>query len=84
MFAEMGIQPSAFAVARHYSGILSGLMIDLQDAEQASEIEALGIEVVVENIVMKDRSDRRRLAERVLEFGKILVGKGAGANLAQT
>ncbi|OGO33051.1 MAG: 2-phospho-L-lactate transferase [Chloroflexi bacterium RBG_16_54_18] len=77
MFAEMGIQPSASAVARHYSGILSGFMIDLQDAEQAGEIEALGIEVVVENIVMKDRSDRRRLADKVLEFGKILVGKGA-------
>lgn len=77
MFAELGIQPSASAVAKHYSGILSGFMIDLQDVEQAREIEALGIEVAVENIVMKDRPDRRRLADRVLEFGKMVAGKGA-------
>jgi LPPG:FO 2-phospho-L-lactate transferase len=77
MFAELGIQPSAYAVARHYSDILSGFIIDLQDAELAVEIEALGIEVAVENIIMKDRSDRRRLADKVLEFGKMLAGKAA-------
>jgi len=77
MFAELGIKPSASAVAMHYSGILSGFMIDLQDAEQAGEIETHGIEVAVDNIIMKDRPDRRRLASSVLEFGKMVAGRVA-------
>jgi len=74
MFSELGIQPSAYAVARHYSGLLSGIVIDHLDAEHVDEIEALGIEVAVDNIVMKDRPERRRLANSVLEFGKTVTG----------
>lgn len=77
MYLELGIQPSAHAVARHYSGILSGIVIDRQDEEHRAGIEALGINVVVDNILMKNESDRHRLAKKVLEFGSILAGEAA-------
>jgi len=44
MYAELGIQPSALAVARHYAGWLAGFILDRQDAGQASTIETLAIE----------------------------------------
>lgn len=75
MFAELGIKPSSFAVSKHYSGLLGGMMIDNQDAELKGDIEALGIKVAVEDIVMNDREDRRRLAIKLLEFSKITTRK---------
>lgn len=77
MFAESGIQPSAAAVARHYPGLLSGFLVDRQDESFVREIETSGTHVAIDNIVMKNRSDRRRLARRVLEFGKMLSNRAA-------
>lgn len=66
MYAELGIEPSAMAVAQHYRGLLQVLAIDSQDAALAEPISALGIQPIVTNTLMTDRSERRRLAERVL------------------
>ncbi len=49
MFAEMGIEPGALAVARHYGKMLKGFVLDQVDALQAQEIRALEI---------RDLSDR--------------------------
>jgi LPPG:FO 2-phospho-L-lactate transferase len=73
MFAAMGIEPSAFAVAAHYRQILSGIVIDEVDAELAPEIEALGIRTKVTQTMMKTQPDRKRLAEEVLAFTSELV-----------
>jgi LPPG:FO 2-phospho-L-lactate transferase len=73
MFAAMGIEPSAFAVAAHYRQILSGIVIDEVDAELAPEIEALGIRTKVTQTMMKTQPDRKRLAEEVLAFTAELV-----------
>jgi LPPG:FO 2-phospho-L-lactate transferase len=40
MFAEMGIEPSALAVARHYGKMLTGFVLDRIDAPQAQEIHS--------------------------------------------
>ena len=68
MYAELGIEPSALSVARHFAGLLDGFVIDHQDASLASAIEALGMRVLVTQTLMLTPDDRRRLAVEVLEF----------------
>ena len=68
MFTELGIQPSAFAVAQHYQGIIDGLVIDHRDDIMAEKISTLGIRPFITDILMRDREDRVRLAREVIEF----------------
>lgn len=65
MSRELGIPPSARAVAEHFGDLLSGFVLDNEDSAQASE---LPIPTLVTNTVMKTRADRRRLAEDVLHL----------------
>jgi LPPG:FO 2-phospho-L-lactate transferase len=69
MFAELGIEPSALAVARHYGSLLSGFVLDQTDASQADAIESLGMRTLVTDTLMRTPDDRRRLAGEVLAFG---------------
>lgn len=68
MFAELGIEPSAGAVAAHYRDLLSGFVLDVADAGLAGEISALGITPLIVPTLMKTREDRRHLAQDVLHF----------------
>ena len=70
MFREMGIEPSARAVGTHFEGLIRGLVIDVEDAQQAPSIEAVGMRTLVTRTVMKGRRARRRLAEEVVLFGQ--------------
>jgi len=73
MFAELGISPSALAVADHYKDLLSLIVIDQIDQDQILAIEGLGIIASTSDILMKDNQDRRRLAMEVIDFAKQLV-----------
>jgi LPPG:FO 2-phospho-L-lactate transferase len=73
MYAELGFQPSALAVARHYGPLLSGFILDRVDAGQAQAVEALGIATLVTDTLMKSPGERKRLAEEVLKFGETLA-----------
>jgi LPPG:FO 2-phospho-L-lactate transferase len=77
MYAELGIQPSALAVARHYGDLLSGFIMDAVDMEQSEAVAQMGIEPLVTETLMKNNRNRRRLAGEVLKFGMQLskVGK---------
>lgn len=68
MYREMGIEPSALAVAAHYKDILRGFVFDHIDQSYSSEVSAWGIIPYVTDTIMKSREDRRRLAEEVLAF----------------
>jgi LPPG:FO 2-phospho-L-lactate transferase len=68
MYAELGIKPSALAVARHYGSLLTGFVLDTMDAHQAETILSLGIQPLVTETLMKGPEDRRRLAMETLEF----------------
>jgi len=73
MFAELGIQPSALAVAQHYAarysgGWLTSFVIDQQDEALQAEIEKLGNQVLVTDTIMRGSMDRLRLAQDVLTF----------------
>ena len=65
MFAEMGIEPSAPAVAEHYRNLLTGFVLDLADQELQSRIAA---HTLVTDILLNSIADRVRLAQEVLDF----------------
>jgi LPPG:FO 2-phospho-L-lactate transferase len=72
MLATMGQEVSAYGVAAWYGGLLDGMVIDQQDAEQAPRIEALGVRTLVTNTVMASVADRVQLARDVLQFAASL------------
>jgi LPPG:FO 2-phospho-L-lactate transferase len=65
MFTELGIQPSALAVARHYADLLSGFILDIIDNDLAKKFT---IPITLTRTIMKTRDDRRRLAQDVLNL----------------
>jgi LPPG:FO 2-phospho-L-lactate transferase len=68
MYAELGIQPSALAVARHYGSRLTHFVLDKVDQIHAAEVEKMGIKTLITNTIMRTPEDRRRLAQDVLNF----------------
>lgn len=74
MYAELGIQPSALAVAHQYGSLLTGFVLDELDAGQEKPIHEMGIQPFVTDTLMKTTHDRRRLAREVLTFGDELRG----------
>lgn len=66
MFAELGITPSAFAVAQHYRGLLTHFVLDSADADQTESIRALGMQPIVLDTLMHTPTDRARLAAQIL------------------
>ncbi|MFN8433608.1 MAG: 2-phospho-L-lactate transferase [Anaerolineales bacterium] len=68
MYSELGIEPSAYAVANHYRTILEGFVLDNTDADMEKEIQELGFATLVTNTLMNQLTDRARLANDVLNF----------------
>ena len=68
MFAELGVVPSALAVAKHYGESVLGFVLDTIDAPFADEIQKLGIQPLVTNTIMKTTQERQKLAQDVLNF----------------
>jgi LPPG:FO 2-phospho-L-lactate transferase len=65
MYAELGIQPSALAVAEHYRGLLNGFVLDEVDKSLASEIES---QTLTTDTLMDSLTKRASLAGDVLHF----------------
>lgn len=75
MYAELGIEPSARAVAAHYGafgldGILTGLVMDTIDAGQSAQVEDLGMKAFVMDTIMTTPEARLHLAHELLNFGE--------------
>lgn len=68
MYQELGINPSALAVASHYQGMITDFVLDYADADQSDEIASLGIKPWVTDTLMKDIDDRKRFAGEVVAF----------------
>jgi LPPG:FO 2-phospho-L-lactate transferase len=64
----LGIEPSAFAVANHYRGLLTGFLMDKIDTQLIESVRDLNIQVHVTNTLMNSLEDRRQLAGDILEF----------------
>ncbi len=73
MYRELGIQPSALAVAEHYRGLLQGFVFDLRDQELENAIQRLGMNTLCAQTIMHTPADRARLAAEALAFGASLL-----------
>jgi LPPG:FO 2-phospho-L-lactate transferase len=82
MMRELGITPSAGAVAAHYAGLIDGLVLDLVDRDQARGIEALGVATLATATVMRTDADRVALAQEALGFAAARTAAGGRGRTA--
>jgi len=75
MYAELGIQPSALAVAKHYQDILDGFVFDIIDKNLVSEIKKLDVSILTVDTLMKSPTQRKRLAQDVISLVNLLLEK---------
>lgn len=68
MFSELGIEPSAIAVANHYRSLLKGFVIDTVDEQLIESVKSLNMRVHVTYTLMKSHVDRKQLANEVVNF----------------
>ncbi|MCL2134808.1 MAG: 2-phospho-L-lactate transferase [Candidatus Bathyarchaeota archaeon] len=64
----LGVEVSAFGVAKLYADFLDGFVIDCVDVAEKGRIEELGVKVVVGNTLMKDLTSKILLAKMVLDL----------------
>jgi LPPG:FO 2-phospho-L-lactate transferase len=65
MYAELGIEPSALAVAEHYRNLLTGFVLDSKDVQLSDKFRG---KILVTDTLMNSPADRARLAMDVLHF----------------
>jgi LPPG:FO 2-phospho-L-lactate transferase len=65
MMAALGMQPDVLGVAKHYQGLIDSLFIDHLDARHGKAISSMGITPVCDEIIMRNRADKQRLAKAV-------------------
>jgi LPPG:FO 2-phospho-L-lactate transferase len=68
MYRELGIEPSALAVAKHYQNLVTGFVLDEVDAKLESDIQGLNMQTLITKTLMENSDNRRRLAKDVLNF----------------
>jgi LPPG:FO 2-phospho-L-lactate transferase len=69
---ELGIPVTTQSIAGHYRGLIHGLVIDTTDAHEAARLD---IPVLVTQTLMRNLTDRNRLAGEVLAFADRIVSR---------
>jgi LPPG:FO 2-phospho-L-lactate transferase len=69
MMAELGMTPSASAVARRYDGLIDGFVVDFADMDQVAAIDP---QVTLAQTMMTTLADREALARTVLGAAGVL------------
>jgi len=72
IMAELGMPVNQVGIARHYLGLIDGLVLDHADAGEVAAVEALGIRAITTSTVMQTLEDRMALARFALEFAATL------------
>jgi LPPG:FO 2-phospho-L-lactate transferase len=67
MLRGLGVEVSAFGVAKLYADFLDAIVIDTKDSALKEKIEKLGLTLTVTNTVMKTIEDKVTLAKAVLD-----------------
>ncbi len=70
IMAELGIDATPRAIAAHYRGLLTGLVIDEADADAGGELD---LPLLITGTVMRDLADKERLAREVMTFADSLA-----------
>lgn len=68
MYSELGFEPSALSVARHYRGLATHFVLDTIDAQLNESVRGLSMQVCVTNTLMHSHEDRKQLARDVLSL----------------
>jgi len=68
LMLALGYEASALGVARYYDKLLDGFVLDTLDARLQEPIRSMGIDVRVTNAIMSGPSERRALAETVVQM----------------
>ena len=68
MYRELGIEPSALAVANHYRGLATGFVLDQIDEQLEGDVMGLSMKTLVTNTLMNSLDNRSQLAKDVLNF----------------
>lgn len=71
LLGELGAEAGNLAIAGHYKGLATCLIIDEADALDAAGLRALGVSVTIAGTVMCDADDRERLARVALSAARI-------------
>ena len=66
MMAQLGEEPTALGVARHYAGVASGFVLDEADASLRDAVTAIGMHAHVVDTVMSGPEGELRLAAELL------------------
>ena len=74
--AELDLSVSALEIARHYAGVIDGLVVDVGDRHLAEQFE---LPVLLTETLMTSLADRERLALEVLRFAGTLAKAGQQA-----
>ena len=66
MYREMGIEPSALSVAKHYHNLIDRFVFDFKDQLLMERLQELQIDLLCLNTIMKSTNDRKKLAQEIL------------------
>jgi LPPG:FO 2-phospho-L-lactate transferase len=78
MMVELGMTPSAAAVAKRYGDLLDGYVMDIGDAEEAAHVVP---RVTLAPTLMTNLAEREQLARVVLEGADVLASLKRGRDL---
>jgi LPPG:FO 2-phospho-L-lactate transferase len=78
MMGEMGMRPSAAAVAERYGDLLDGYVMDIGDSEEAPHVAP---RVTLAPTLMTNLAEREQLARVVLETADALAALKRGRDL---
>ncbi len=70
IMAELDVPATSKAIARHYDGLIDGLIIDAADA---ADRDSTGVPTHVTATLMKSDDDRARLARAALDFAALVA-----------
>ena len=76
IMTELGVEPSAVSIAKHYDGLIDGLILDVLDQNLVSQVEEIGIKTKVMDTIMQNDSDKAQLAQGVLDFAQEIAPGG--------
>jgi LPPG:FO 2-phospho-L-lactate transferase len=68
MFSEMGIEPSALSVLRHYKDVITGFIFDKLDNNLKDQLEREGIISFAVDTIMTSDKKKASLAKKLIDF----------------
>ena len=75
MLKEMSLEPNAIGIARHYWQLIDGLVLDQVDSHLVRDLDTYKISIALDDTVMKNHEDQKRVASVALALVSELRAK---------